>query len=224
MLHGGIERNVILAAAALVALGTAGCDGTVSGRPAEPAVPTFTSSGPAAPPAPGTTQPPTSSLVPPPPRSVAPKPVEPVAPVSTDCKAADLELGLGRGDAAAGTVYRPLRFTNVGGRTCTIQGFPGVSYVAGEDGHQVGPAARRIGAKGPKITLAPGGSAFATVGFTQVRNFDPGECRPTDVRGLRVYPPHDTAAMFLPMPGTGCASAPPGNQLVVKTVQKGSGD
>ena len=31
--------------------------------------------------------------------------------------------------------------TNTGGRTCELRGFPGVSYVAGDDGHQVGPAA-----------------------------------------------------------------------------------
>jgi hypothetical protein len=95
--------------------------------------------------------------------------------------------------------------------------------VAGEDGHQVGPAAFREGTKGAPVTLAPGQTAFATVGFVQVRNFDPNVCRPTAVRGLRIYPPHDIAAMFLPLEGTGCAGTPPGNQLTVRTVQKGSG-
>jgi hypothetical protein len=141
-----------------------------------------------------------------------------------DCKAAELTLSLGHGEAAAGTLYRPLRFTNSGKRNCTLQGFPGVSYVAGEDGHQVGPAAFRVGPKGPAISLAPGATVNALVGFTQVHNFDPSACRPTPVRGLRVYPPHDTAAVFVPMDGTGCAATPPGNQLVVQTVQKGQGD
>ena len=120
-------------------------------------------------------------------------------------------------------MFRPLRLTNTGGRTCTIQGFPGVSYVAGDDGHQVGPAAFREGTKGAVVTLVPGETAFATVGFVQVQNFDPNVCKPTPVRGLRIYPPHDTAAMFLPLEGTGCAGTPPGNQLTVKTVQKGQG-
>jgi hypothetical protein len=143
-------------------------------------------------------------------------------PTGTDCKAADLTLAVGDGDAAAGTVYRPLRFTNSGSRVCTIQGFPGVSYVAGTDGHQVGPAAFRDGTKGAVVTLQPGQVAAATVGFVNVRNYDAGACQPTQVLGIRVYPPHDTAAMFVPMDGLGCLKTPPGNQLTVRTVNPGA--
>ncbi|MFL6124614.1 DUF4232 domain-containing protein, partial [Actinophytocola sp.] len=119
--------------------------------------------------------------------------------------------------------YRALVFTNKGTRTCTMQGFPGVSYVTGDDGHQVGPAAYRTGSKGAVVTLKPGASAFTDVGFVQVANFDPAVCKPTEVRGLRVYPPHDYDSMFLPNPGTGCAATPPGNQLTVATIQPGTG-
>jgi hypothetical protein len=127
---------------------------------------------------------------------------------------------MGSGEGAAGTVYRPVLFTNKSNRMCTIQGFPGVSYVTGDDGHQVGSAAVRVGAKGAAITLVPGASAQAPVGFTQVRNYDTAVCKPTTVRGLRVYPPHDTASVFIPLDGMGCAGNPPGQQLSVKTVQK----
>jgi hypothetical protein len=147
----------------------------------------------------------------------------PVAGTSTECKVADLKLSLGGGDSAAGTTYRSVVFTNKGARTCTIQGFAGVSYVTGDDGHQVGPAAYRTGKKGPVVTLRPGGTAFADIGFVQVRNFDAGVCKPTEVRGLRIYPPHEYDSMFLAAPGTGCAGTPPGNQLTVATVQAGSG-
>ena len=92
--------------------------------------------------------------------------------------------------------------------------------MAGDDGHQVGPAAFREGTKGAVVSLAPGETAFATVGFTQVHNFDPNVCKPTPVRGLRVYPPHDTASMFLPLQGTGCAGNLPGQQLSVKTTEQ----
>ena len=71
--------------------------------------------------------------------------------------------------------------------------------------------------------MKPGGSAFAAVGFVQVANYDPAVCKPTEVRGLRVYPPHDYDSMFLPNAGTGCAGTPPGNQLTVATVQAGTG-
>ncbi|MCG8917645.1 DUF4232 domain-containing protein [Actinokineospora sp. PR83] len=137
---------------------------------------------------------------------------------ASDCKAADLKLSIRDGEGAAGTVYRTLVFTNAGSRTCTMQGFPGVSYVTGDDGHQVGPAAYRDGTKGAPVTMAPGVSSSTVIGFVNVQNFDPAACQPTETRGLRVYPPHDTASMFLPLPGTGCSATPPGNQLTVKTV------
>ncbi|TDV50969.1 DUF4232 domain-containing protein [Actinophytocola oryzae] len=147
----------------------------------------------------------------------------PATPASNECKVADLDLRLGGGDAAAGTSYRALVFTNKGGRTCTVQGFPGVSYVAGDDGHQVGPAAYRSGEKGKVITLKPGDSAFVNVGFVQVGNYDASVCKPTEVRGLRIYPPHDYDSAFVANPGTGCAGTPPGNQLTVSTMQAGAG-
>ncbi|NIJ14558.1 hypothetical protein FHU38_004959 [Saccharomonospora amisosensis] len=140
------------------------------------------------------------------------------------CRSAELALSLGRGSAAAGTYYRPLRFTNEGDNPCVLRGFPGVSYVAGEDGHQVGPAAEREGPKGGPVSLEPGEAAHAVVGFVQVRNYDPAACEPTPVRGLRVYPPGETAAKYVEVPGTGCAGGDiPGHQLTVRTVEPGSG-
>jgi hypothetical protein len=136
-----------------------------------------------------------------------------------------LAVSLGGGDAAAGTVYRFLRFTNTSGRTCTIQGFPGVSYVAGENGTQVGPAAERVEAKGPPVTLKPGAVASVTLGMTNVQNFEPATCHPTSVRGLRVYPPNETASLFVPTSGTGCAAPQlPGSQLGVGTMKPGPGE
>lgn len=150
-------------------------------------------------------------------------PAEPAtseAAAATDCTSEELSLSVGDSEGAAGTVYREIVFTNKGTRTCTMQGFPGVSYVAGDDGHQVGPAAYRDGAKGAPVTLKPGGTAVAPVGFVNVRNYDPAVCKPTKVRGLRVFPPQETESLFLELAGLGCAGNPPGNQLVVKTIVK----
>lgn len=185
---------------------------------ASPTVPTIPGSG-SSQPTTSTTQSPTSSTVQ---AQGQPQATTPTA-SDNECKVADLSLKLGGGDAAAGTSYRALVFTNKGTRTCTMQGFPGVSYVAGDDTHQVGPAAFRDGAKGSAVTLKPGASSFVDVGFVQVGNFDPNACKPTEVRGLRVYPPHDYDSMFLANPGTGCAATPPGNQLTVDTVKAGAG-
>ncbi|MGQ0840511.1 DUF4232 domain-containing protein [Actinokineospora sp.] len=205
------------ASGVLLLAALAGCGGTAEPAAAPP-IPSFTPSEVAA--APPST---TVEQAAPPPSSAAGGQVPAPAPVeaspSTDCKAAELTLAAKDGDAAAGTVYRSVVFTNKGSRTCTIHGFPGVSYVTGEDGQQVGPAAYRVGTKGAPINLAPGDSAAADIGFVNVRNYDAAVCKPTEVRGLRVYPPHDTASMFLPLPGLGCAGSPPGNQLTVKTVR-----
>jgi hypothetical protein len=219
-----IRHGVLAATGVAVAIGVAGCSDDTPGQAQNPPLPTFSSAsvptavptGTAAP----TVPPPTgesASAVPPP----ASDPPEPG--LTGECKAPELKLSIGRGEGAAGTVYRPLRFTNVGSRTCPLQGFPGVSYVTGDDGHQVGPAAFREGTKGAAVTLAPGETGFVTVGFIQVGNFDPAVCKPTAVRGLRVYPPHETASLFLPLDGTGCAGNPPEPQLKVRTMQKGNG-
>jgi len=146
----------------------------------------------------------------------------PVGPTSAggvpNCGTDELRGSLGPAEGAAGSVYVPLVLTNVGGRTCELRGFPGVSYVAGADGHQVGPAAAMSGPRGGEVVLRPGAAATAQLQLVNVANFDAGTCRPTPVRGLRVYPPGDTASLFVERAGIGCAGAPPGDQLSVQTL------
>ncbi len=134
------------------------------------------------------------------------------------CTTAELTGSLGPGEGAAGSVYRTLLLTNTGGRACELTGFPGVSYVTGDGGQQVGPAAAMSGERGGPVRLAAGASAGAELKLVNVANFDAAACRPTPVRGLRVYPPGDTAALFVPAEGTGCAGTPPGDQLSVQTL------
>jgi len=145
-----------------------------------------------------------------------------VAPTSAggvpNCGTAELRGSLGTAEGAAGSVIVPLVLTNVGGRACELRGFPGVSYVAGDDGHQVGPAAAMSGPRGGEVVLKPGAAAAAQLQLVNVANFDAGVCRPTPVRGLRVYPPGDTASLFIERADTGCAGTPPGDQLSVQTL------
>jgi Protein of unknown function (DUF4232) len=186
-----------LAAAALVSL--AGCTGSTPGTP-EPS-PGGTPSGAA-----------TSSV-----RTSA------AAPTSTagvpNCGAGELRGSLGQAEGAAGSTIVPLVLTNTGARTCELRGFPGVSYVAGDDGHQVGPAAAMSGPRGGEVVLKPGAAAAAQLQLVNVDNFDAAVCSPTPVRGLRVYPPGDTASLYVERAGVGCAGTPPGNQLSVQTLQ-----
>jgi hypothetical protein len=142
--------------------------------------------------------------------------------VGTRCKAGDLRVSLGGGDAAMGHTYRTLRFTNVSGHSCTLRGFPGVSYVAGDDGHQVGAPAARTGNSGTSIRLANGQTASTTVGMANVHNYDAATCKPQSIRGLRVYVPDERAAKFVQLNGTGCGNAKV-QQLTVKALQAGRG-
>jgi Protein of unknown function (DUF4232) len=210
-----IATTVARTAAALTAVGVlAGCGGAAQSGPVAP---------PSPPPAPVTAGPATAGPVTAGPTS---------APASAGdqgessgvgglprCTTGELSAGLGPAEGAAGSIYRDLVFTNTGPRTCELRGFPGVSYVTGDDGHQVGPAAVMQGERGGQVPIPPGRTAVAPLQLVNVQNFDPGVCQPTPVRGLRVYPPGDTASLFVPMDGTGCAGTPPGPQLSVQTMR-----
>jgi hypothetical protein len=193
------HRTVALAALALTLTGcsasrTAGTTPTTVG--ATPGIPTTAPALPESSSTPGT----------------------PAASTATpQCRSAGLTVSLGAPEGAAGSVYRLLIFTNTGDQDCELTGFPGVSYVTGDDGHQVGAAAERVGDRGAAVHIAPGGTASAQLQLVNVGNYDPAVCHPTPVRGLRVYPPGETSALFVAAGGTGCAGTP-GQQLTVKTI------
>ncbi|HEX3780964.1 MAG TPA: DUF4232 domain-containing protein [Pseudonocardiaceae bacterium] len=143
---------------------------------------------------------------------------------TAECKAAGLKLSIGQGDAAAGHSYLPIEFTNTGSSTCVMRGWPGVSYVTGDNGTQVGQPAARTGTIGSSVTLAPGATASSIVTVTDVAVFGDGSpCQPTPIRGFRVYAPDDTASLFIAKSGEGCAGNPPSPQLQVETVKAGAG-
>jgi hypothetical protein len=216
-----IGRAGLLAGGAIAALVLGACNPSqTSGQGQAPTLSTVASSG-TDDPSSSSTEPSSSDTDTSSP-SASSKKADPGA-SSTDCKAGSLKLTLKNGDAGAGHVYVNLVFTNKGSSTCTMQGYPGVSYVTGSSGKQVGEAAYRDGTKGAVVTLKPGKSAYAPIDQVNVHNFDPAACHPTSTRGLRIYPPHDTAAMFVSQSGTGCTGSVPGHQLSVKTVVAGTG-
>src|SRR5438309_2387332 len=78
------------------------------------------------------------------------------------CTTSILSVHLGAADGAAGSTYEPLVFTNKGSATCTLNGYPGVSFVAPTSGKQVGAAASRNPQHAAElVTLAPGATASA---------------------------------------------------------------
>jgi hypothetical protein len=148
------------------------------------------------------------------------------------CKSADLQASIGGGPGAGMSQnHTGLQLRNVGSSACTLYGYPGVSWVAGADGHQVGAAAVRqpdpSGSAEKTVTLAPGALASAPLDIVDAAVFSRSECKPVPVRGLRVYPPGEKAALFIPLPtaagGYGECSAPTEQPaLIVGYVEAGA--
>ena len=119
------------------------------------------------------------------------------------CLTAGLRVHLGPGNNDMQGAHLPLRFTSTASQPCTLQGTPGVSYVTGEGGKQVGlPAARDT--NGPVVTLAPDETASAPLLLSSAPRKTP-ECEQAEVGGLRVYPPNNTEPVFVEHGATACA-------------------
>ncbi|HEV2375193.1 MAG TPA: DUF4232 domain-containing protein [Streptosporangiaceae bacterium] len=104
-------------------------------------------------------------------------------------------VGADDGNAAAGTIYYPLEFTNVSGHTCSLYGFPGVSAID--------PAWRQLGSPAGwekqtphTVILGPGATAHAVLAYSNaVVGGAPG-CHPVNTASeLRVYPPDRRTAV-----------------------------
>ena len=109
------------------------------------------------------------------------------------------------GGGGAGSVAGTLTFTNTGSAACTLRGFPGVSYVGGGNGTQVGQAATRTDDAVKTRTLAPGKGVTAALRRSQPGSYG-SECQETKVDGFRVYPPDSTESAFVAFEATGCKS------------------
>lgn len=126
--------------------------------------------------------------------------MRPSAPATPRCHTADLSLSLGNSNAAAGTSYTALIFTNKSGHTCTLSGYPGLSSVSAS-GSQVGKAAERSSAASVSlVTLASGQAAHATFGHASDTSASNPGCS-TQAASLKVYPPDETSALTVAYQG-----------------------
>ena len=200
------------AAAALICVAlAAGCSSSASSSssPAAPASPA-SSSGTAA--AGGTTAP-----APAPSTSVSPGVTGPLA-----CAPGDLKVTLGVSQGYAGGVYETIVFTNTSGSACSLYGYPGVSLVSAPPYTQIGLAAQRGSTTPVKlITLASGATASAVLQIVDALNFGTATCSPTKAAFLRIYPPNQTAPVYLADTSEVCAQ--PVQTLFISAVQAGSG-
>ena len=118
----------------------------------------------------------------------------------TACATRDLSIRLGTIQAANETIYQVIDFTNVSGQTCTLYGYPGVSFAGGTPLTQIGagavedPATARV-----LITLTPGAVASALLRYFDAAFFYPhaSACTPRNATSIVVYPPNQTTAGYL---------------------------
>ncbi len=123
-------RTLIAAAAFAATAALVAACGSSGSKAASPAATVTVTATPSA-----STSAPASSPAPTP----APTPPGP-PPCATSALRASVPTGQGNG--AAGSSYYPIVFTNVSGASCTLYGYPGVSFVTGVGGSQIGiPAA-----------------------------------------------------------------------------------
>lgn len=196
-----LAAAMIVAAAAALTGCSAGTGGSSAGPSAAPTTPAATgasASPSAAPTAPVGTG-----------SSAAPTPSGSSDALRSDrCTASALTASLAQGGAAAGSIMPSLVLTNTGPQRCTLQGFPGVSFVGDGTGTQIG-AAGTFETSSPHgtVTLDPGKTAHAPLRIARAENYPAETCQPVPADGLRVYPPGSTQALFVATSGlTACRS------------------
>jgi uncharacterized protein DUF4232 len=197
-------------AAALTCLAVAGCSSSAS-QPTTPTTTTVTATPSAAGASSGSNTPAVSTS-------------SPAGPVSSavSCATSSLNVKQGLAQGYAGGVYEVIVFTNTSNSPCSLLGYPGVSLVTGSH-TQIGLAAKRSTTSGAVklITLAPGASANATLQIVDALNFPSSTCGPTKAAALKVYPPNQTAPVYLANTSEACTKSV--QTMNIGPVQAGSG-
>ncbi len=153
----------------------------------------------------------------------------PSTPSAPACSTAGLSgtVNTSQGGAAAGSTYYPLNLTNTSKTSCYLFGYPGVSFVTGPSGSQIGEPASRNPAITPRtVILTPGGTAHVTVQVVDALNYSKSDCKPVTAHWLKVFPPGQFTALYIKFTATTCSAKLPaklGVPLTVDAVKGGAG-
>jgi len=159
----------------------------------------------------------------------APATSAPASAGAAGCASAGLtaKVDTAQAGGAAGSTYVPIDFTNTSGSPCTLFGYPGVSFVTGPTGGQLGEAAsRNPAATATTVTLAPGGVAHATLQVAEAGNYSASACTPVTAHWLRIIPPNQPTPIFARYTVQACSAKLPsgvGSQLAIYVVRPGPG-
>jgi hypothetical protein len=148
-----------------------------------------------------------------------PNAVSPGNPGLQPCSSRYLRADPGTSEGAAGSIYLSIKFVNLNNVACTLYGYPGVSLAAGTPVTQVGAAADRVaGSAKTTVTLQPQGVASALLRITQAVNYPSANCGPVSTNWIQVFPPGQTAPLYMSYKSTGCTK--PGVHLLTIDVIK----
>jgi len=136
--------------------------------------------------------------------------------------ALSVSLASNQGGGAAGSTYLPINFTNTSGAACSLYGFPGVSFVTGRGGSQIGAAATRApNVSSVSVSVDPHATAHAWLQVVQAGNYPASSCHPVTANWLKVYPPGNTAASYIGHTFPACSGKV--TVLTVMPVRSGAG-
>jgi hypothetical protein len=116
-----------------------------------------------------------------------------------------VKASVGTGEGTAGSVYYPIRLKNTSGVTCTLRGYPVVSFTNKYHDPLGGQAAEDIRPHST-VTLVPNASAHSTVRVPDADNFAPSTCLPRTSTYLRVRTKMAPVATFVPLATTVCTT------------------
>jgi hypothetical protein len=142
--------------------------------------------------------------------TTAPAPSSPAtSPAPGPCPTSGLHAHLGLTQGAAGSAFTVIDFTNVSGSTCNLYGYPGISFVTSDGGGRIvgAPAARNSPPAARLVMLAPGETGNALLRITDAGVYPPSRCKAVSVHWLQIYPPNQTAALFLAFNTTTCSKS-----------------
>ena len=149
--------------------------------------------------------------------------------VASGCSSSALtaHVDVAQGGAAAGSTYVPIDFTNTSASACTMDGYPGVSFVRSPSGAQLGnPATRNTAGAPAMVTLAPGGVAHAILRVAAAGDYSQSACTPVTAHWLKIFPPNQATAIYAHYDVQACSASLParlGSQLDVYVVRPGAG-
>ena len=138
------------------------------------------------------------------------------------CPTQSLRVKLGASQGTAGSVYTAIDFTNISNVTCTLYGYPGVSLQTARPHHQIGtPAKENPATPRQLVTLQPQTTANALLQITDAGNYSASTCGPVTAHYLKVYPPNQTAPVYIRYSTQACSK--PVRLMTVDVVKPGSG-